>query len=196
MAGLGSAAFVGIAGCSSQATDATQTETATATPTATPEDDHPDHDAAATDTATPEPDSDVQTVRMVTDNKGSYFDPVGVLIEPGTTVEFINDSGSHSAEAYHPDNDGKARRIPADATPWGSDLFADEGATFEHTFEVEGVQDYYCDPHESLGMVGRIIVGAPQGGPGTEPPESLPPGARESLPSVDEILEHDAVSGP
>lgn len=196
IAGLGSAALVGIAGCSTQETDETQTETATDTPTATPEDDHSDHEDEATETATPEPGSDMPTVRMVTDNKGSYFDPVGLLVEPGTTVEFVNASGSHSAEAYHPDNGDKPLRIPEDATPWASDLFSEEGATFEHTFEVEGVQDYFCRPHETLGMVGRIVVGSPQGGPGTKPPEGLPPAAKESLPSVDAILEQEIVSGP
>lgn len=194
IAGLGSAALVGIAGCSSQATEETQTETETATPTET-HGEH-EHEDEETETATPEPGSDTPTVRMVTDNKGSYFDPVGLLIEPGTTVEFVNDSGSHSAEAYHPENNDKALRIPEDATPWASDLYSEEGATFEHTFEVEGVHDYYCMPHESLGMAARIVVGSPQGGPATEPPESLPPAAKESLPSVDEILENEVVSGP
>jgi plastocyanin len=198
IAGLGSAALVGIAGCSSQATEQTETETATATatPTATPEDDHSDHDDEGTETATEAHDSHKSTVRMVTDNQGSYFDPVGLLIEPGTTVTFVNASGSHSAEAYHPENGDKPLRIPEDASPWGSELYSEEGATFEHTFEVPGVHDYYCLPHESLGMVARIVVGSPQGGPATEPPEDLPPGATESFPSVDSIVEHELVSGP
>ncbi len=64
------------------------------------------------------------------------------------------------------------------------------------TLETEGVYDYYCIPHEMLGMVGRIVVGEPHGGPGTTPPESLPPAARESLPSTELILEQEVVNGP
>jgi hypothetical protein len=45
--------------------------------------------------------------------------------------------------------------------------------TFEHTFETEGVYNYYCTPHEALGTVGLVVVGGPQGGPGTEPPEEV-----------------------
>jgi hypothetical protein len=46
--------------------------------------------------------------------------------------------------------------------------------TFEHTFETEGVYNYYCTPHEALGTVGLVVVGGPQGGPGTESPEEVP----------------------
>lgn len=135
-------------------------------------------------------------VDMVTDNKGSYFDPKGVLIEAGTTVRFVNASGSHSATAYHPDNEGKPLRIPEGSAAWDSGIYTNAEETFEHTFETEGVYDYYCTPHESLGMVGRIVVGAPQDGPGTTPPDDLPPAARESLPSIESILEQRVVSGP
>ncbi|MDG5777166.1 plastocyanin/azurin family copper-binding protein [Haloarculaceae archaeon H-GB1-1] len=133
---------------------------------------------------------------MITDNNGSYFDPNGLLIESGTTVRFVNSSGSHSTTAYHPDNDDTPLRIPEDATAWDSGVYTNAEETFEHTFDVEGVYDYYCTPHAMLGMVGRIVVGTPQDGPGTEPPADLPPAAKESLPSIDTILEKEVVKGP
>ncbi|WP_267643099.1 plastocyanin/azurin family copper-binding protein [Haloarchaeobius amylolyticus] len=133
---------------------------------------------------------------MITDNDGSYFDPKGLLVEPGTTVRFVNDSGSHSTVAYHPDNGDQPLRIPEGATPWQSKAYSSTDAVFEHTFETEGVYDYYCTPHEMLGMVGRIVVGEPQGGPATTAPTDLPPAAKESFPSIDDILEKQRIAGP
>lgn len=133
---------------------------------------------------------------MITDNKGSYFDPKGILIEAGTTVRFENVSGSHATTAYHPENDDKPLRIPEAATAWDSGIYTDSGETYEHTFDEEGVYDYYCPPHEMLGMVGRIIVGEPRDGPGTMPVEDLPPAATESIPSIDTLLDDQIVTGP
>lgn len=196
----GSALLVGVAGCSSQQTDPSSTDTAT--PTSPPKTTDQSEPATSTSTATTTPNeaegagSEQTVVQMITDNKGSYFDPKGLLIEPGTTVRFVNASGSHSTTAYHPDNDDMPLRIPEDATAWDSGIYTNAEETFEHTFDVEGVYDYYCTPHEMLGMVGRIVVGTPQDGPGTMPPEDLPPAAKESLPSIDTILEKQVVSGP
>lgn len=195
---LSVAAALGLAGCtggdgSGSTPEPTATLTASPTPepaTATETHDEREHEH---DTATPEPE--VVTVRMTTDNNGSYFDPKGLLVDPGETVRFVNELDVHSAAAYHPAND-KALRIPEGADPFDSELIEEEGETFEVTFETEGVYDYFCLPHESLGMVGRIIVGSPQGGPGTTEPETLPPTARTVLPSVDEIMEAGSVAGP
>lgn len=188
---LASAALGGVAGCGSAGdnpaaaanteTPTTSTETAAPATTETPD---------AADEATP------VEVQMITDNRGSYFDPKGLLIESGTTLRFVNDSGVHAATAYHPDINDKPLRIPTTAEPWDSGLFSESGATFEVTLETEGVYDFYCPPHESLGMVGRIIVGEPQGGPGTTPPEGLPPAARERLPAIETIRANGRVPGP
>ncbi|MDH5020907.1 plastocyanin/azurin family copper-binding protein [Halobacterium rubrum] len=194
---VGGAALAGLAGCSSQSDGPGDSQTTTAPPDTT--------DA----TTTAEPTTSQQTttgaqnrgssgqvVDMVTDNQGSYFDPVGLLVEPGTTVTFVNASGDHSATAYHPDSGDQPLRIPEDAAPFDSGVYTEDGATFEYTFDVEGVYDYYCTPHEAMGMVGRIVVGAPNGGPATEPPDDLPPGARDALPSVGTIVEQTTVDGP
>lgn len=36
--------------------------------------------------------------------------------------------------------------------------------------------NYYCTPHQSLGMVGIIVVGRPVDGPGLTVPEAMPQG--------------------
>lgn len=85
----------------------------------------------------------------------NYFDPVGLYVEPGTTIRFEIEAGTHSATAYED-------RIPSEATPFDSGTMSQ--GEFEYTFETPGTYDYYCIPHESMGMVGRIVVGEP-GGP-------------------------------
>lgn len=109
----------------------------------------------------------------------NYFDPIGLSVEPGTTVRFRIDAGSHSATAY-PD------RIPARADPFDSGTFS--RGRFEHTFHAEGTYDYYCIPHRSAGMVGRIVVGRP-GGPAEDAP--IPDG---SVPESEVIVERGTVA--
>ena len=135
----------------------------------------------------------------------AYFDPVGVRIAPGDTVRWIQLSGFHSITAYHPGNDNHELRIPVSAKSWDSDiLLADypkRGATFEHTFSVSGVYDYFCKPHEMAGMVARIVVGDPGDGPGTKPfgyaPgnhwKPVPEVAQKAFPAVAEILQKGTI---
>lgn len=127
-----------------------------------------------------------------TDGSHVWFDPIGLLIQPGQTIRWINqDAGnSHTATAYHPDNFGKPRRIPASAAAWDSDYLL-PGESFSVTLLQPGIYDYYCIPHEHTGMVGRIIVGSPdppgwtQGAGSTD---SLPEIALRAFPAVDEII--------
>lgn len=115
----------------------------------------------------PEAPVESATVDMITVDATYHFAPHVIWVEPGATVTFVNDSGIHTATAYHPDNEEKPLRIPEEAEPWDSGTKTEQGATYEHTFEVEGVHDYYCKPHEVLGMIGSVIVGTPD--PGTDP---------------------------
>lgn len=128
-----------------------------------------------------------QTVAMVTDGDQYYFDPIGLFVEPGASVTWENQAGSHSSTAYVEGNpQAEVNRIPGDAEGWNSEILSEEGATFSHTFEVQGTYDYYCIPHKSLGMVGRIVVGEPSGLEG-DPPDG-------SVPAEQTIVEQGAVS--
>ena len=147
-------------------------------------------------------------VRAVMSKDGSevYFNPVGLRIEPGDTVRWIQVNGYHSVTAYHPANGDHELRIPERAQPWDSGMLLAEypanGSTFEHRFTVPGVYDYLCIPHEAAGMVGRIVVGGPDAGPGTRPfgyaPErhwkAVPKLAQQAMPSVALIMEKSVVS--
>ena len=126
------------------------------------------------------------------DGSNVWFDPVGIHIEPGHTITWINlDPGnSHTATAYHPTNASRPLRIPWGAEAWDSDyLLPDE--TFSLALTVEGVYDFFCVPHEHAGMVGRIVVGRPGNAEpevsrdGAEP---IPEIALSAFPTVDEII--------
>jgi len=116
------------------------------------------------------------TVGMYTDAGSYYFDPIGLSVEPGTTVTFENVSGTHNAVSY----DG---RIPEAADGFGTTI----GETAEVTFEEPGTYDYFCSPHKSFGMVGRVVVGEP-GGPaeGSMPPDG-------DVPASSDIVEQGPV---
>jgi plastocyanin len=128
-----------------------------------------------------------------------WFDPVGLYVEPGTTVRWVAREHVHTATAYHPRNDRHPLRIPERAVPWDSGVLVHPGDHFDVVLTVPGVYDYYCVPHEAAGMVGRIVVGKPlgpgaepfdywAGRPGTERWRRVPAAARETLPSAARIL--------
>jgi plastocyanin len=135
-----------------------------------------------------------------------WFDPVGIHVEPGTTVRWIVRSNVHTATAYHPANDMHARRIPETAKPWDSGYLVEPGQSFEVKLTVPGVYDYYCRPHELAGMVGRIVVGRP-GGIATLPVDRfreiveaqgwkpVPERAMAAFPPIEKILDHGVVRG-
>jgi plastocyanin len=97
------------------------------------------------------------------------FRPEVLEVPPGTTVTWKNTSGTgHTVTAY---DDG----IPEDAEYFASGDFENQdaangawrngsggaiysGATYEHTFEVQGAYRYYCIPHLQTNMVGEIVV--------------------------------------
>ena len=150
--------------------------------------------------------ADVVEIRMISNSAGSrvYFDPIGVLVEPGQRIRWRCVSNVHTTTAYHPGNMNPSLRIPETARPWDSDYLL-PGHTFEVTLTVDGVYDYFCRPHEIAGMVGRIIVGHPAG-PGVLPfgyfrndPAKrswrpVPEMAQKAFPSIAEIMARHVVS--
>ena len=81
------------------------------------------------------------------DLSGTAFDPGTATIAQGTTVRWNALDGVHTVT---PDNPGQ----PGAWTSTGLSA----GESFEHTFTVAGTYDYHCQPHQSLGMTGRIVV--------------------------------------
>jgi len=99
------------------------------------------------------------------------FDSDDITIAPGDTVSWVNVGNvGHSVTAYE-------EEIPADAAYFASGGFDSEGAarnaysagstasgdipggeSFRHTFDVEGDYEYFCIPHEGVGMVASISV--------------------------------------
>jgi plastocyanin len=149
---------------------------------------------------------DVVEIRLRSDALGTkvWFDPIGVLIEPGQTVRWVNEANVHTSTAYHPDNEGHALRIPEAAESWDSGYLVEPGDQFEVTLTVEGVYDYFCTPHEMAGMVGRIIVDRPSG-PGTLPFDyfqggaaaqgwrAVPEAAQAAFPAIEVIMRERVV---
>jgi len=110
------------------------------------------------------------------------FAPEEITVPPGTTVTFENTSqAAHSVTAYE---DG----VPDGAEYWASGGFDSESAarngwpdegrlepgdTFEHTFEELGDHEFFCIPHEQVGMEGVITVQESGGGAEQLEPEHL-----------------------
>ena len=67
----------------------------------------------------------------------------------GDIVKWTNISGTHNVRA----NDNSFYSGPAAPAPW----------EFTHTFTTAGNFPYYCEPHQSMGMTGTIIVQNPVG---------------------------------
>lgn len=84
------------------------------------------------------------------------FEPSGdrpLLVESGTTVEFVWRSDSHSVAV-----DRQPDEADWQGSPGGAGVVYDEGYEFGHTFEEPGVYAFHCEAHESVGMTGTIIV--------------------------------------
>ena len=137
-----------------------------------------------------------RVVGLRTSGGNFRFDPVGLRIEPGTNITWLNMGDFHTATAFHPDyghllGGDVPLRIPDGAEPFHSGMLGlTDGTQFEHTFAVEGVYDYFCQPHYGFGMVGRIIVDAGPSGPlpVARPPSELPEMAQQQMPAVETIM--------
>lgn len=76
----------------------------------------------------------------------NYFDAKNITVEPGTTVTWVQRGQyGHTTTSY----DGL----------WDSGLI--EGGTdgtYSFTFEEPGTYEYFCGPHEDVGMIGTVTV--------------------------------------
>ena len=101
-----------------------------------------------------------------------YFEPVGLLIQPGDSVRFVAVSPHHTATAYH-EQHIKSHRVPDGVGPFSSPIVP-IGEDWTYTFTIPGTYDLWCGPHEHYGMAMRIVVGEP-GGPAEEPVTNFGP---------------------
>jgi plastocyanin len=128
------------------------------------------------------------TVRMLQQGSRYLFQPNGLRIQPGDIVEFVNVSGGPHNVQFYPN------RIPAGAREvlnramaqrmgdLASSMFTTPNQKYTVSFAgaPQGTYDFFCLPHQALGMKGTIVVGQP-GGPGStindgEPtPAQVPP---------------------
>jgi len=94
---------------------------------------------------------DTVTVEVgVQANGGAYgFGPAAVHVDNGATVEFewTGEGGGHNVVSQ---GDG-----PLDS----GNSVANAGVNYEHTFDSDGVYNYYCSPHQGLNMKGSVVVG-------------------------------------
>ncbi|MFC6756778.1 MULTISPECIES: halocyanin domain-containing protein [Haloarcula] len=83
-------------------------------------------------------------------NGGAFaFDPPAVHVDNGATVvwEWTGEGGGHNVVSEGED--------PLDS----GEPVETEGETYEYTFEEDGIYNYVCEPHESLGMKASVVVG-------------------------------------
>ena len=92
---------------------------------------------------------DEVTVEVGAEGNGGNlaFGPVAVHVDSGATVvwEWTGEGGSHN--------------VVSEAGAFESDLVSEQGSTFERTFEEDGLYNYFCQPHKSVGMKGSVVVG-------------------------------------
>ena len=113
-------------------------------------------------------------VRMLQQGTTYKFDPAGIRINPGDVVVFVNTSGGPHNVQFYPNripagakdvlNRGMAQRMGDLAGP----MMMQPNQVYRVSFAgaPQGTYDFFCLPHQALGMKGTLIVGQP-GGPGS-----------------------------
>lgn len=104
-------------------------------------------DAMATDTL---------TVVVAGSMEDARFVPDRLTVQTGDVVRFDVREGIHTVTAYHPDN-RRDLGIPEQANSFDSGPLT-VGDIWYLTVSVNGVYNYFCIPHESMGHTGQIIA--------------------------------------
>jgi plastocyanin len=89
------------------------------------------------------------------------FAPAEITVAPGTTVNWVTTSGSHTTTH--------------DTGLWDTGRRLAEGESFAFTFTRPGTYVYYCEPHRNAGMVGvvRVTTAGKAMGPAVPAPDLL-----------------------
>lgn len=111
--------------------------------------------ASATSGAQPStaPTGKTIEIRMITDDKGNYYQPSTIEAKPGDVLHFVLVSGVHNVNFLADSNQGKA------GLPSVSEMQQLPGQTLDIPMNfAPGSYYFQCDPHAALGMVGRLEV--------------------------------------
>lgn len=93
---------------------------------------------------------DVEMLNNDPDNRRNtmIFSPPVLRVQPGDTVRFLATDRGHNAQSI----DGM--------TPDGAEPFRGRiNEEIEVTLATEGTYGYVCQPHQTMGMIGFILVG-------------------------------------
>lgn len=136
---------------------------------------------------------------------GFHYGPTGLHVAPGDVVVFSAETPDHGVSAYH-ERHGRQNRVPEGAEPLSAPIVP-VGGYWLYRFDESGVYDLYCPPHQTFGMVMRVVVHDGSGEvPSLDventgrPPEdenaipSILGGLDPNLPSSREVLESDALA--
>lgn len=109
--------------------------------------------AAAPASAGPELTGTVIEVKMITDDKGNYFEPSVLEAKRGDVIRLVLVSGVHNFSMPADRNPGALTLPPP------TDLLQLPGQTADVVVDLPP-GDYYfqCDPHALLGMTGTLTV--------------------------------------
>jgi plastocyanin len=113
--------------------------------------------AAPPTTTTTLPGAEMQTVTVGPADGPFSFQPSSVTIHVGGTVRWRFASLGHNVVSGSGGNADGRFCSPNDRACGGAPL-SNSGATYEHTFTEPGTFPYFCSPHFTLGMTGRVIV--------------------------------------
>lgn len=103
--------------------------------------------------ATPAPGHKVIVVQLVSDEKGSLFDPKEIEAKKGDVIRFTVKIGVHNIHFLPDSNTIKTGLPPA------SDMLQLPGQTYDVPVNFEpGTYYFQCDPHVALGMKGHLKV--------------------------------------
>jgi plastocyanin len=85
---------------------------------------------------------------------GQYvYEPAELTVAPGESVTWSWASANHNVVPSSQPDDANWS-----GTEGGASETYDDGYTYEYTFETPGTYEYYCSPHEGLGMIGTVVV--------------------------------------
>lgn len=90
------------------------------------------------------------------------YDPAEITIKVGETVNWKNSSIMDHTVTADPSLAKRAEHVslPEGAQPFNSGNIS-PGKSFSYTFTVTGTYKYFCIPHESMGMIGVVVVKPP-----------------------------------